>query len=184
MNAIKKIMTLIDKNSQALPEGDYLEICDALKEVYDEPSSDPVIFKRPVMLDLADEDDSSTRHFHDYYNDYAHSIECDYAHTQIEILDKMCVDMRPLRYVTAPLKDMALRHYCSINHLHDIELTEEGLRKYLEDSGNVLSATHERRGFKAAVKEMYKSFLVLENTFRGECVQAFRDKIREIKIYT
>lgn len=182
MNAIKKIMTLIDKNSQALPEGDYLEICQALKEAYQEPSNPVSIFRDAVMDDLGDDDDS-TSYFTEYYNDYAFSIECDYNHTQIEILEKMCADMKPLSYATATIKDLAIRHYCSINHIHDIEFTEEGLRRYLEDSGNVLSATHEKRGFKAAVKEMYKSFLVLENTFRQECVQAFKNKIREIKIY-
>lgn len=182
MNAIKKIMTLIDKNSQVLPEGDYLEICDALKEAFHEPSKSASIFPGTVMDELGDDDDSAS-YFTEYYNDYAYSIECDFNHTQIEILEKMCADMKPLSYATASIKDLAIRHYCSINHIHDIEFTEDGLRRYLEDSGNVLSATHEKRGFKTAVKEMYKSFLLLENNFRRECVQAFNDRIREIKIY-
>jgi len=181
MNAIKKIMSLIDKNSQVLPEGDYLEICQALKEAYQDPSKPAPIFRETVMDDLG-EDDDSTSYFTEYYNDYAFSIECDYNNTQIEILKKMCADMKPLSYATATIKDLAIRHYCSINHIHDIELTEEGLQRYLEETGNVLSATHEKQGFKPAVRQMYKSFLVLENTFREECVEAFKNKIREIKI--
>jgi len=182
MNAIKKIMTLIDKNSHTLPEGEYLEICQALKEAYQDPSKPASIFRDTVMDELGDDDDSSS-YFTEYYNNFAFRIECDYNYTQIEMLKKMCVDMKPLSYATAAIKDLAIRHYCSINHIHDIEFTEDGLRQYLEDTGNILCATHEKRGFKPAVKQMYKSFLVLENTFREECVEAFKHKIREIKMY-
>jgi hypothetical protein len=53
---LREIMSLVDKNSKLIPEGDYMSICDKLNELYKEVDMyQPPI--RLLVLDPSDEDD-------------------------------------------------------------------------------------------------------------------------------
>ena len=47
MEQLRSIMTIIDKNQDKIPEGDYLDICDKLKNVYTDIQKDEVEIIKP-----------------------------------------------------------------------------------------------------------------------------------------
>jgi hypothetical protein len=47
MSALSEIMQLIDTNSDAMPEGDYLKLCGLMKNVFDDMSKKAPVVQQP-----------------------------------------------------------------------------------------------------------------------------------------
>jgi hypothetical protein len=50
MDLFHKIIELVDKNSDKIPEGDYLQLCDTLKTLHKQVTSPPKL--KPVEQDI------------------------------------------------------------------------------------------------------------------------------------
>ena len=89
MDELLSVMQLIDKNADKLPEGDYLEICNRLKNAYNK-RADPEFFFDYDNFNIPQLGPTQEVHdyFRNYYMDQAISLESDYLSGQIEYLRK------------------------------------------------------------------------------------------------
>jgi hypothetical protein len=152
MDELLEVMQIIDRNSDKLPEGDYLEICNHLKKVFSK-RSDPEFFfdyenfEIPVMGPTED----IHEYFYNYYMNQALGLDSEYLSGQIDYLRKEFTQMEPLKRKTKHVKDIAVKHYCLSNNLIPEEHTPESLGLTNED-----------------VVSMTKSYMDIENSFRDK----------------
>ena len=88
MENLLKAMQLIDKHSNVLPEGDYLEICNNLKSAYNK-RSDPVMFFDYVNFHIIpmSDDQRVVSYFNNYYIDRSIELDSDFNQLQINYLE-------------------------------------------------------------------------------------------------
>lgn len=101
MDTLKTLMSLIDANSDKIPEGDYLAMCNAMKEVHGNMKS-PTIKVRSV----------------DYYD---YEVELTNVTLEINRLHKQSDNLHYRSKLTKFMKTEALREYCFKENLHSIE---------------------------------------------------------------
>jgi len=57
MDLFHKIMELVDKNADKIPEGDYLELCGAIKALREQVKPPPFLLDQNVPLQLPSDPD-------------------------------------------------------------------------------------------------------------------------------
>lgn len=166
MDELSEVMQLIDRNSDKLPEGDYLEICNRLKKVYSK-RNDPTFFFDYENFDIPMI--GPTREVYDYFYDFymnqAISLDLDYITGEIEFLQKEVTQVQPLRRKTKKLKDAVVKHYCLSSNLTPEEQTLETLGLNDED-----------------VDGMTRSFIHVENTFREKYRNAIEKRLYNLEV--
>lgn len=166
MNELSAVMQLIDRNSDKLPEGDYLEICNRLKKVYSE-RNDPVFFfdyenfEIPMIGPTGEVHD----YFYEHYIDQAINLDMDYITSEIEYLRKELTQIQPLVRKTKNLKTVAVKHHCLSNDLVPEEQTLETLGLNDED-----------------VESMTRSFMHVENVFREKYRNAIDRRLNNLEV--
>ena len=165
MDELSEVMQLIDRNSDKLPEGDYLEICNRLKKVYSK-RNDPTFFfdyenfEIPMIGPTGEVHD----YFYEHYMNQAISLDMDYITGEIEYLQKELTQLQPLRRKTKNLKDVVVKHHCLSNDLVPEEQTLETLGLNAED-----------------VDSMTRSFMYMENTFREKYRNAIEKRLNNLE---
>ena len=166
MEDLRAVMQIIDKNSPSLPEGDYLELCNRMKKLYKVKGGYRTLFKydQPIINPNDVVDGDALVYFEDYYYDTALVLDRHYLEMQMKYL--LCQrDMyKPLKRMTKAVKRDAIVHYCNLHNVLLDEYTIENLRFYHDDHGFVLGDPN--TPFDKSVKQMYKSYIFIENEFR------------------
>ena len=133
MNDLLRAMQLIDKFSNKIPEGDYLELCNCLKTAYNK-RVDPVYFfdYDTFMIPEIGPSEDTYRYFYDHYFDRALNIDSDFIQGQITYLQKELVEAQPIKRITKKVKERVIRHYCHMNGLGDEDVEIEFPEKDLQ----------------------------------------------------
>ena len=165
MDDLLEVMQLIDKHSDKLPEGDYLDICNHLKRVYSK-RSDPEFFFDYDTFDVPFI--GPTRQIYDYfydlYNNRALNLDIDFIGGQIDYLRKEYNTTDPLKRKTRNIKKLAIEHYCLANDLIPEDHTPEELGFNDED-----------------VTSMAKNYIYIENEFRGKYRAAIERRLNSLE---
>ena len=155
MDDLLQAMQLIDKHSDKLPEGDYLDICNRLKNAYNK-RSDPVYFfdyEDFAILPIGPTAETF-QYFHDYYFDKALNLDSDFIQGQISYLQKEFNEARPIQRITKAVKEQVMRHYCNI---HGIDMEDVQI------------------GFS---NNDWKAYIDVENDFRLKYREAIEKRIQ------
>jgi hypothetical protein len=172
-------MTLIDKNAHLLPEGDYISVCNLLRDAYKVKSGTRYIFDHDEhVINVNNQDAASSEYFLNHYVDSAIFIEKKIIERQIDTI--LCIrdEYKPLKRITKNVKEKAIGHYCNIHEIHDIEMTEDGLRKYLDETDHCIGDG--RKTFEESVKSIYESYMGLENQFRWKCMRLIDERVKSL----
>ena len=158
MNELLQAMQLIDKHSDKLPEGDYLELCKHLKNAYNR-RADPVYFfdYDNFTVPHIGPSEETIQYFHDYYFDKALSVDSDFIHGQISYLEKELVDAQPIKRITKKIREKVIKHYCYIHGLG----TEEVEIEFGESD----------------FRSMCEAYMDIENDFRKKYCESITKKI-------
>ena len=158
MDDLLQAMQLIDKHSDKLPEGDYLEICNCLKNAYNK-RADPVYFFDYDTFSIPQIGPTREifQYFHDYYFDKALSIDSDFIHGQITYLEKEIQEGQPIQRITKKVRNDVKRHYCFIHGL-DTEEVDVGFSE-------------------ADWNQMSKTYVEIENDFRAKYLEAVKKRL-------
>lgn len=149
MTELLRVMQIIDANSNILPEGNYLELCNLLKKSY-ETRVDPVyLFDYdqfnipPITQGILYE------HFYDHYFEKSIRRDCDFVRVQLKYLQDELEINQPLKRITKAIKEKVHRHCCRLQGdlTYEMSLTELSL---------------DEKEFR----KMCKMFLEFENDFR------------------
>jgi hypothetical protein len=111
METLKNLMTLIDANSEKIPEGDYLAMCEAMKGLHGSVRTDDVFTLRSM----------------DYYD-----MEEELTHVTLE-LERLVRERDNMHYrtrLTKAMKAEAIREYAFTEGFHSLrEYTPEALEE-------------------------------------------------------
>ena len=165
MDDLLEVMQLIDRNSEKLPEGDYLEICNRLKNVFSK-RSDPEFFFDYERFDIPVLGPTRDVHeyFHDYYMNQALGVDIEYISGQIDYLQKEYNQLPPLKRISKKIRETAVKHYCLANHLIPEERTPETLGLDDED-----------------IESMSRAYMIVENSFREKCRKAIDRRLDSLE---
>jgi len=158
MNDLLRAMQLIDKFSNKIPEGDYLELCNCLKTAYNK-RVDPVYFfdYDTFMIPEIGPSEDTYRYFYDHYFDRALNIDSDFIQGQITYLKKELQDGQPIKRITKNVRNEVRKHYCCIHGL-DTEEVDVGFSD-------------------ADWNQMCETYVEIENHFRAKYVEAVKRKL-------
>jgi len=152
MSELLEVMQIIDRNSDKLPEGDYLDICNRLKKAYSK-RVDPEFFFDYDTFDIPTLGPTEEVHayFRDYYFDQAIGLDADFISGQVTYLQRELRETVPLKRKTKFVKDIVFRHYCISNDL----IPEEETIATIDLSERELSS-------------MVETYIHIENSFRSK----------------
>lgn len=158
MEHLLEAMQVVDKNSDNIPEGDYLQLCNLLKEVYNKKSQPVTFFNYDQFsLQIPAVNANVRQHFRDHFFNAAVELDVDFIHGQIQYLEKEMRRYEKLTRITKHVKKTVRGHYCDI---HDIE----------HDNFTVLIKSSDFR-------KMCKSYITTENEFRDNYRESIFKKI-------
>ena len=166
MDDLKNVMRVIDQNSDKLPEGDYLELCNLLRNVFRNQ-------ERKEMNNLFDYDDFDMyvpgqseqvlNHFYDHYYQMSLDNERILFITQKNFLEDELEQHRPIRRVSKNIRLEAIMHYCHLNNISLTRYTSEKLKEYqIANSSFVDDKT-----FQKYLQKICKGFIHMENNYRN-----------------
>ena len=167
MEDLRNVMRVIDENSHTLPEGDYLTLCNLLRNIYTHKQNEE--WSTLVDYELFDmytpgESDDILDHFHDHFYNVSIANEEAFLRMQIEYLESELNNHTPLKRVTKYVKYHAIREYCTLNNVRIQQYDEEHLRAYLDE--HQFDIGDPGTPFEKGLKKMYKSYIAIENTYR------------------
>ena len=178
MEALTQLMSLIDLNSKSLPEGDYLEMCNRMKDIYKvvpRPTSPeaalpriqthvPFQPRRPFPESDSEEEPNQMR---EQVFQYAHAIG--QATRQIRQRESRLKYLKIKQRVTAAVRKDAVRERAQQLGIRLREYTLEELRS----KGHSVS---DERSF-------YRSYLDRSNLITQGIILDIQDEIAEITAY-
>lgn len=135
MDAIREVLALLDNNSEALPEGDYLNACNRLKEIYKEMEDMP-------LYDTVS-DNSSEEGERPPQRILRLMMTRTEVHKRIKYHQKMIHEHRDFKRLTKKLKIMAMQQYAKFNGV-DLENFDEIIEMVKRDFGDNEKQQRER----------------------------------------
>ena len=180
MEDLRDAMRIIDENSDKLSEGDYLKLCNSLKNVYrceERKDLDNLIDFESFSLYTPGLEAEASDYFYEYYFQTSLDNEQLFLKTQMNYLESELDIHRPIQRTTKLIKLDAIRHYCYLNNITLTQYTPELLKDY-----QILHNTYISEGkFKKSLQHICKSFIHVENTYRNLLRGAIMDRIEKIE---
>jgi len=182
MESLTQLMSLIDLNSKSLPEGDYLEMCNKMKDIYKivpRPTSPEAVLpriqtrvpfqpRRPFPeSDSEEEQNNEGDQITEQINQYAHAIG--QANRQLRQRESRLKYLKIKQRVTATVRKDAVRERAQQLGIRLREYTLEELRA----KGHNVS---DERSF-------YRSYLDRSNLITQGIILDIQDEIAEITAY-
>ena len=114
MENLLRVMQIIDKHSDSFAEGEYLEVCNLLKDAYNK-RADPVYLFDYDNFAIAPVGTTSLifEYFYDYYFEKGLSMDSEFIQGQIDYLQREYEMATPIRRITKKIRDKVERH-CGI----------------------------------------------------------------------
>jgi hypothetical protein len=162
MDNLQKVMQIIDKHSDSFAEGEYLEVCNLLKDAYNK-RTDPVYLFDYDNFTIPPIGTSSLifQYFYDYYFEKGLNMDSDFIQGQLEYLNREYEMAGPIRRITQKVRDKVERHCCSMHGFIPGEST-------LEEIGID----------PLEFRKLCKIYVSIENDFRAKYRETVERRIR------
>jgi hypothetical protein len=116
MDAIREVLSLLDRNSEALPEGEYLNACNKLKDIYNRMENMPLY--DTVSDDGSEENENSPP------RDPRLMMTITEIHKRIKYHQKMIREHAGFNRLTKRLKILAMQQYAKFNGVNENNIDE------------------------------------------------------------
>jgi hypothetical protein len=181
MEDLRNAMRIVDDNAHNISEGDYLNLCNNLHKIYKDKSKrgmKTIVDYENFDIQVEGQTDEVLDHFHDYFYNVSMMNEENYLHSQIEYLQCEIDIHKPLRRVTKRIKYDAIREYCNLHGILLERYDEDHLRAKMDEGGFYLGDAGTK--FEKGVKGLYKSYMVIENSYRAMYSAGLHRKIMQL----
>jgi hypothetical protein len=179
MEDLQNVMRVIDKNSDKLPEGDYLELCNLLRNVFrnEERKVVNTIFNYENFdLYVPGQHPRVTDYFYDNYFTTSINHDRTFLRSQIAYLEGELEYSRPQQRISKYVKGDALIHYCSMNDINLDTCNEESLKQYKINNGTYI----DDRTFKKYIHTICKGYMHIDNIYRVMYSNLILDRIERL----
>ena len=184
-----KVQSILDGNSSKFKDGEYLEVCNLLRDVFkSKPQSSNLITPNTTrdfsgvlrtritenrLANFGIPREAVIRHFQ---NDYIYkflvikgeNIESEYYRLE-QLIDKIKFLNRRSPWV----KNQTVKHWAAMNKVHLPDYTPKELRNYLASNG--LTIGEPEQSFEYAFKNLCNIFMEVENLHR----EAYKDRLMQ-----
>ena len=177
MENLVKIQGFIDKHANTTPEGEYLELCNATRDLF-RCKTDSYVFNHEYKILEDDEDEDETvEYFNKGYKERIKSYEIKILNNYAFMLECELKDLKELKRITKSIRFKAVKHYCRIHNIRLQEYTPEGLKKKQEEGGYIFT---NHKNFEKGFDNLCKSYMSIQNNFMEECSEKISDKIEDL----
>lgn len=157
MEHVKKVMELIDSNQGNVSEGDYIELCNRLKEIY----SFTQVAEAPYIFDYSSDESERNK-------DTQIELDMDFIDMQADYILREIELHQPIKRMSTQTKRRAIENHCIRNNLTIEEYTPECAKSELSMDDRQL-------------QKIYDIFKVTENSFREKYIFNLSRKIETLK---
>ena len=181
MEDLQNVMRIIDEHADKLPEGAYLAVCNHLQHAYRERTKRDmatIVDYENFDILLDGQPDDVLDHFYDYYYNISLMNEESFLLAQKRYLHTELDSNEPVRRITKAIKIEAIKQYCILHNIVLDQYDEEHLRIYLDQSECDLGDVG--TNFEKGLKNMYKSYIALENNYRLTYSLAIKRRLNTI----
>ena len=180
MDDLRNVMRVIDQNSDKLPEGDYLELCNLLRNVFRNQ-------ERREMNNLFDyenfdmyvpgQSDRVLDYFYDHYYQLSLDNERIFLVTQKNFLEDELEQNRPIMRNSKNVRLDAIMHYCYLNNIPLTRYTPEKLKEY-QIANNIFV---DDKSFQKDLHKICKGFIHVENNYRSLYRGVIMERLEKIE---
>ena len=165
MEDLRAVMQIIDRNSDSISEGDYLELCNRMKKLYKTKGGYRTLFNyEEPMVDTLNQSDATIDYFENHYIDRALDVDKSFLEIQMDYILRERDAHKPIKRLTKRIRETAISHYCTMHNIILDENTPECLKSFHEESGYILGDLQDT--FEVALDKLYKSYMYVENQYR------------------
>ena len=166
MNDLQKCMAIIDKYTDSINEGDYLSLCNLLRDSYNKMSDPVYLFDYDnFSIPPVGPDHRTLQHFFDHYYEKAVDLDLDLVNQQMGYLQRELDCSRPLRRISSKIREQVKEHFCALRGMERSQLDEDNINQY-------------------EFRRTCRTFLQLENSFRAKYREALQKRLHWLSIGT
>lgn len=159
MDDLQRCLQLIDKYNDKIEEGDYLTMCNLLRDVYNKRSDHVYLFDYDnFSIPPVGPDHRTLEYFYSHYYEKAVDLDLDLVHHMMAYLQRELECNRPLKRIGYKIREQVKTHFCSLRHMERSDLNDNNIDQ-------------------CAFKRTCRTFLQLENAFRAKYCEAIQKKL-------
>lgn len=169
---LRKVMCIIDKNSDKLPEGDYLELCNTMRDMYrvDSPESPRLarsVFEEGISLEDLYLTEDEMHYFYEHYEQRMRTIDIRLKTAELTMINKIIRESAPIRRITKKVKTQVVDHFCKLNKMN---LPENSIECF---------STHTNAW--SEIEDLCSGYVSTENKFNEFIIRDLNTRARELK---
>lgn len=180
MDDLRNVMRVIDQNSDKLPEGDYLELCNLLRNVFrnqERKEMNTLFDYENFDMYVPGQNDQVLDYFYDHYYQASLDNERMFLRTQRNYLENELEIYKPIKRVSKHIRLDAIHHYCFLNNILINEHTPEKFREF-QITNNLFV---DEKKFQQHLNKIYRGFIHVENTYRNMYRGVIMERIEKIE---
>jgi hypothetical protein len=136
---LKNAMRIIDKYSDKIPEGDYLELCNSMRDAYNQHEMQQTqnyvarsIFPENLHInDVRVDDEESLVYFYEVFEERMRKIDVTLKRQEMRSITRIVHGLPPLRRRTNKITEEVIRHFCNIHNVEIPEYTAECFEEFI-----------------------------------------------------
>jgi hypothetical protein len=170
MDDLKNAMQIIDRHSDKLPDGDYLTLCNIMRDLYTNKSGNinghRSVFTG-VYIEQEDFDHNATGYFQTIFEERIRDIEIRLKTAEMMCVNEIVRELRPMQRLTSNIKLSMIHHFSNINQITLPANTEECFNAYVGDA--------------ATLAHLCRTYMHIENQFREIMIADLNNRYRELQ---
>ena len=177
MEHLTKIQGFIEKHADTTPEGEYLELCNATRDLF-RCKTDSYVFNHEYqVIEDGEYEDKTSEYFNILYKEKMRNYERKVLNNYAYMLECELRELQELKRITKSIKSKVVKHYCRIHNIRLEEYTPECLKKEQEEAGYCFP---DYKNFEGGFNNLCKSYMGIHNKFMEECSEKLSDKIDDL----
>lgn len=178
---LKNAMRIIDKHSDKMPDGDYLELCNIMRDMYraeaddeTEPISARSLFPEGLTLEDIAVDNDTRLHYYTDCENMMRSTDIQLKEDEIKLLDKKIRGIKMLRRMTPTIMREAIKHYYEVHFIYLDDYTAETFEAMVGTRDQLMNICRSYMEMQNRFKSMYRRNLNLRCVKIGEEIHLIR----------
>jgi len=170
MDKLKRVMRIVDEHAHKIPEGDYLELCNVMRDLYNE-KDDEILSRMSVFNGFTVEEIGiefeASEYFHDIFEERMNKMEILLKQTEMDRIKKLIHELRPVRRITTQIKRDVIQHFANINNFVLPDDSIEYFELYVDSD--------------FGLTQMCRNYMDIENQFRQISIDDLNCRYRELQ---
>jgi len=178
---LKNAMRIIDKHSDKMPDGDYLELCNIMRDMYQAETydeTDPIsarsLFPEGLTLEDIAVDNETRIHYYTDCENMMRSMDIQVKEDEMKMLNKKIKNIKMLRRVTPTIMYEAIKHHYEVHFIYIDDYTAETFEALVGTREQLMNICRSYMEMQNRFKSLYRRNLNLRCVKVGEEIELVR----------